>query len=221
MAKKSAARQQNGWAGLEAQSKPSRNKIPPTSPRTTKQKSPYGRYLDAKVGRLETGEFSPHIAEKMQRAFLDALRSRDPLPDEMRVELAFAFEYVCAGYSPELLTPIKRPGGREPPIAKHLQSNAIQYLRWCDDGRISDVSPTKTVSNAYNVGARTVRSWVRAWAGIPTPELHEDYGAKEVTAFMKVSGKQYKRFLPRAIYKRVMRKSETRKVSTKGGIRSP
>lgn len=205
LAMKSAVRQQSQWGGLVARPTPARNKTPPVPSPPSKLQTPYGRYLDAKVVRLETGKFSPDVVEEMQRAFLDALRSKSLLPDEMQVELAFAFEQVCAGIESELLTPIKRPGGREPPIAKHLQSDAIRYLRWCADGRISDTSPTKTVADAYSVDTRTIRGWLTAWKDKPTPVIFEDYGAKQVAAFMKASGKQYKRFLPRAAHRRIVR----------------
>ncbi len=177
----------------------------------------YAAYLDAKwclptVLDEETGEhrYTPEAIGGMQRAILYALRADGPLPEEIRMDLAFAFEEICAGIFSDLLTPVKRGGGRERPIAKHMQADAIRYLRWVEDGRIQDRSPTKTVAEAYEVGERTVRNWQTAWGDIPTPSINEVLGevadkpgidyeklAYLVTRFMKVSGKQYRRFVPK------------------------
>lgn len=133
---------------------------------------------------------------------LDALQSGAHLPDEMRLHLALAFEYICAGVAFDLLTPIKRPGGREPPIAKHAQQDGIRYLRWCADGRIADAAAMSTVATAYQVSTTTIRNWRSAWADRPTPPLFEDYGAEQVIDFMRISGKAYQRFKPKPRAKR-------------------
>jgi hypothetical protein len=164
---------------------------------------PLTRYLDAKcldtVADERTGEHR-HTVEaiaEMQRAILDALQSGEPLNAEMRQDLAFAFEYLCAGIAADLLTPTKRPGGREPPIAKKMQEAAIRYLRWVEDGRIADANPVATVAQSYQVEARTVRNWRSHWQDRPAPSLHDDYGPEQVTRFMKVVGGQYRRFIPK------------------------
>ncbi len=144
-----------------------------------------------------SADSAPEAVAEMQAAMLDALRSGAHLPDEMRVHLALAFEYLCAGVAFDLLTPIKHPGGREPPILKHAQEDGIRYLRWCADGRIADAAPSSTVATAYGVSTATVRNWRTAWADRPTPLLFEDYGAEQVADFMRVSGKAYQRFKPK------------------------
>ena len=163
------------------------------SPRNRKT---YTRYLDAKCLPTPDGKYTPDALNEMQQAILDVLRSDDPLPDEMRRDLAFAFEYLCAGITYDLLTPIKRPGGRKPPIGKHMQEAAIRYLRWVEDGRISDPRPIATVAQAYQVEERTVRNWRDAWRERPTPSLDDAFGHEQVTEFMKVTGKKYRRFIP-------------------------
>ncbi len=160
--------------------------------------SAYRRYVDARCLPTLDGAYAADALQAMQTAILDALRGDGPLPGEMRLHLALAFEYLCAGVSFDLLTPITRPGGREPPIAKHTQQDGIRYLRWCDDGRITDPAPASTVATAYGVSTATVGNWRRAWADRPTPPLFEDYGADQVTDFMRVSGKAYQRFKPKA-----------------------
>lgn len=156
----------------------------------------YRRYLDARdLSRPVGAEWTPAELREMQLAMLDALRSGEPLPDEMRLHLAFAFEYLCDGITFDLLTPIKRPGGREPPIAKRTQDGAIRYLRWCEDGRIADAAAVRTVAAAYGVRDRTVRLWRTAWAAKPAPTLHEDYGTDEVAEFMRIDGRAYRRFV--------------------------
>ncbi|MDO9093999.1 MAG: hypothetical protein Q8R98_17725 [Rubrivivax sp.] len=155
----------------------------------------YRRYVDARCLPTPDGEYTPEALEEMQAAMLDALRAEGPLPDEMRLHLGFAFEYVCAGLADQLLTPIKRPGGREAPIAKSAQQGAIRYLRWCEDGRIEDSSPVRTVAQAFDVVERVVRRWRAAWKDRETPALHEDFGADSVVAFMKADGRVYRRFV--------------------------
>ena len=141
---------------------------------------------------------------EMQAAMLNALRSSEPLPEEMRLHLCFAFENLCAGKADDLVTPVKKPGGREPPIAKHTQEDAIRYLRWCDDGRIKDLSPLGTVGTAYGVGTRTVRNWREGWGDKPTPPLLEDgdtepaVEAERVVECMRHGGNHYQRFKPKA-----------------------
>jgi hypothetical protein len=163
----------------------------------------YADYLDAKSLPTQkdesTGEhrYTVEAIAKLQMAILDALRSDAPLPDEMRQDLAFSFEYLCEGVAADLLTPIKRRGGREPPIAKKMQEAAIRYLRWVESGRIADAEPIATVSMSFQVEQRTVRNWRASWRDRPTPSLHDDYGPEHVTMFMKAIGGQYRRFIPK------------------------
>lgn len=175
----------------------------------------YAAYLDAKLiptDQNESGEhcYTPEAIARMQQAILDVLRADGPIPGEIRDHLAFAFEEICAGIESDLLTPVKRGGGRERPIAKHMQTAAIRYLRWVADGRIKDKRPTKTVAEAYGVTDSAVRGWKRAWRTTPTPDIEEALGepgydeesgneeknlADAVTKFMEVTGKAYHRFI--------------------------
>lgn len=164
------------------------------SPRNRKA---YTRYLDAKCLPTPDGKYTPDALYEMQQAMLDALRSDDPLSGEMQSDLAFAFEYLCAGFTFDLLKPVKRSGGSKPPIAKYLQAAAIRYLRWVEDGHISDPRPIATIAEAYQVAERTVREWRKAWRERPTPSLDDAFGAEQVTGFMKGAGKQYPRFIPK------------------------
>lgn len=157
----------------------------------------YRHYLDAKCLPTPDGRYTPDAVVGMQQAILGVLRSNDQLPNEMRQDLAFAFEHLCTGIAVDLLTPTKRPGGREPPIAKIMQEAAIRYLRWVDDGRLTDARPIATVAQSFQVAERTVRNWRKSWIGRPTPSLHDDFGQEEVTMIMKATGKQYRRFIPK------------------------
>lgn len=174
-------------------------------------KAAYKRYLDASCMPTPNGEYSPAAVGEMQAAMLDALQSGAPLPDEMRLHLCLAFEYLCEGVEFDLVTPVKRTGGREPPIAKKTQEEAIRYLRWCDEGRITDPSPPSTVGTAYGVTTRTVWNWRKGWGDKPTPSLLPmgQYGkvdqkaeAALVGKLMRSGGKQYQRFKPKAKGKR-------------------
>ena len=131
--------------------------------------SPYRRYVDARCMPTPDAKHAADAVQAMQAAMLDALRGPGPLPDEMRLHLALAFEYLCAGIEFDLVTPVRKPGGREAPIAKHAQEDGIRYLRWCEEGRIADSSPVKTIAAAYSVEPRTVRGWRAAWHDRPTP----------------------------------------------------
>lgn len=172
----------------------------------------YHRYLNARCTPTPQGEYSPAAVGEMQAAMLYALQSGKPLPDEMRLHLCLAFEYLCEGIAFDLVTPVKRPGGREPPIAKKTQEDAIRYLHWCDDGRIKDPSPPSTVGTAYAVSTRTVLNWRKGWRDKPTPLLLPLAGgggvnqqaaeADLVGKFMRIGGMQYQRFKPKAKAKR-------------------
>lgn len=106
---------------------------------------------------------------KMQFAVLQALKSGEPLPDEIRRDLAIAFEDLCAGVASDLLTPVRQRGRPHRPIKRHLQEAAIRYLRWVEDGRIADNQAIKTVASRYRVTEQTVITWQRNWEGKPTP----------------------------------------------------
>lgn len=143
-------------------------------------------------------EHLPEAVDEMQAAILDALRTGEPLPLEMQRHLAVAFEYLQAGIAHLLLTPVRRPGGREAPILKHLQIDALRYLRWCEDGRISDSKPLSTVGTAFGVSTKTAGNWSRAWKGAALPPAPAHFGGPEVTEALKTSGAAYHRFRARA-----------------------
>lgn len=164
-------------------------------------KKAYAAYLDAKclptvANEREEHRYTPEAIKGMQQAALAALLAEDPIPGEIRNHLAFALKEVCAGFESDLLSPVKRGGGRERPIAKQMQAAAIRYLRWAEDGRIQDTRPTATVAEAYGVTDRTVRNWNNAWRAEPTMELaNDEWGADVVAALMQSTGKQYHRFI--------------------------
>ena len=167
-------------------------------------KGAYRRYVDARArGIAAQGEKYPaDVVQAMQEAMRDALNGTAPLPGEMRLHLALAFEYLCVGVEFDLVTPVKKPGGREPPIVKHTQEDGIRYLRWCTDGRIQDSAPGSTVATAYGVSTATVGNWRRAWADRPAPPLFDDDSAEQVIDVMRHSGKAYQRFKPKPKAKR-------------------
>lgn len=168
---------------------------------TNSSRKAYADYLDAKClptqVDVSTGEhrYTAEAILKMQLAILDALRSGGPVDDEIRMDLAYAFECICAGLPSDLLQPMKRYGGREPVIARHMQGAAIRYLRWVEDGQIEDKHPISTVAKAYDVTTKTVTNWNRAWQDLPTPGIYEEYGPDAVTRFMKAIGGSYRRYV--------------------------
>jgi hypothetical protein len=160
----------------------------------TKQRSAYGRYLDAIFLPTSEGEYSSEAITEMQHAMLDLLRSEEPMPEEMRRHLSLAFESLCAGVEYDLVTPVRRPGGRVAPILKATQEAGIRYLRWCVKNKIQDTAPTSTVATAYGVGTRAVRYWYKEWGTKATPALRRGLRARHVVSFMEISGKAYQRF---------------------------
>lgn len=161
----------------------------------------YADYLDAKSLPTQkderTGEhrYTVEAIAKMQMAILDALRCDGPVDDEIRMDLAYAFECICAGLPSDLLQPLIRYGGRESVIAKRMQGAAIRYLRWVEDGRIEDKEPIFSVAEAYDVTTKTVTNWNRAWRDSPTPGIYEEYGPDAVARFMKAVGGSYRRYV--------------------------
>ncbi len=149
---------------------------------TPQPSTPYGRYLTA----METTD-----CLQMQEAFLEIFASDQPLPDEMRNRLAIAFEYLCAGVADPLLAPVKRRGGREEPLAKHMQKAAIRYLRWCEDKRF--------VANAYGVSIRTIERWIEEWRDKPIPPFADGFPDEERKyRIIEKAGEAYKRKFQRA-----------------------
>lgn len=150
------------------------------------------RYLDAVYLPTPSGQCSARAISEMQWAMLEALRSTEPLPDEMRSRLCFAFENVCAGVFDELLQPLPSPGQPVPPILRHMQEAAIRYLRWVEDGRIEDHQPKKTVAACYGVTEKTVGNWLDSWDGKQVSDLFDDFQKPEVVKkFMLATGGRY------------------------------
>jgi hypothetical protein len=132
----------------------------------------------------------------MQRSIFELLATGQPLPDEVRNHLLFAFENLCAGARDEILIPVRSKKGGAPgkPIKQHLQTNAIRYLRWVEAGRITDPNAVKMVAAAYDVTEKTVANWVSDWSERPTPDLHEDFGEDTVRRLMIIAGSRYKQW---------------------------
>lgn len=152
-------------------------------------------------GRPLTGgdpEHSPEAVDEMQAAMLDALQTGEPLPGEMRRHLTLAFEYLQAGISHVLLTPVRRPGGREAPILKHLQIDALRYLQWCEEGKIADPRPLSTVGTAYRVATKTAGNWKRNWVESTLPEVPAHFDAAQVYEALQQAGAAYQRFRTKA-----------------------
>jgi HD domain len=151
---------------------------------------PYARYLDAKLKPTPNGRYQPSEIAEMQCAMFEALKTGEPIPSEMQMHLSFAFENLCAGIPDELFM-LPFNGGQAKPIRKHLQGDAIRYLRWVKDGKISDGRPIQNIADWYGVERRSVSRWVKEWGDKPTPGLHEDFGEDVVKCAAIQSGKRY------------------------------
>lgn len=130
----------------------------------------------------------------MQLAFLQALLSHEPLPSEMQLMLADAFEHLCAGIALPLLVPPQRKGGpARNVVAQRMIDAAIRYLRWCGDGRIVETDPVAKVCVAFGVSTRTVARWSADWSGRSDPPLAESFGPDSVVKLMKANGRAFRR----------------------------
>ena len=133
------------------------------------------RYLDAISTPTPNGQYSQSAISTMQNAIFDALRSGDPLPGDMRFDLACAFEELIRGVQPVLLSAQRGPGRPEHPINKLLRKDAIRYIRWVADGRIVDANPIAAVARAFGVHTKTVELWLAEWDGVEIePMVFED-----------------------------------------------
>lgn len=160
--------------------------------------TPYGRFLAAQDLPTPNGEYSTEAIDEMRAAFLDALMAPDPLPSEMQLHLASAFEHLCAGVAVPLLTPAPRKGGPARNVtAARLVEAAIRYLRWCDDRRILDNSPVSTVAASYGVHTQTVTRWLAEWRARPTPPIVDGWDGESVTRFMRSSAGAFRRLTKR------------------------
>ena len=126
-----------------------------------RKKTAYSRYLDAKAKPTPKGKLSSGSLFDMQKALMDALRSGQPLPIEMQMDLAFSFEELVTGNQPELLTVLRGPGKPDPTLKRYLRKEAIRYLRWVSDGHINDKTPLKTVARSFGVTAKAVEIWIK------------------------------------------------------------
>ena len=185
----------------------------------------YALYLDAKEARLMAGGADERLekammreaAAKMQVAFLHVLKTAEPIPDEMRVELAIAFEHLCAGKPVDLFTVVPAPGRKELPIAEMLRKDARRYIAWVKGGRIPDPNPFRSIAQAYGVTERTAHRWYESWSDderlevrlqfkdiyhkndpdYVSPEVEQKRDAAFVEKQMKISGRQYQKFVPK------------------------
>ena len=89
------------------------------------------------------------------------------------------------------LTPVQAADFPEDPVARDAQEAAIRYLRWVEEGRISDQNSIATVADQYKVKEEAVHQWIDNWAGISTATQVE-YRPDDVTRWMKISGRQYR-----------------------------
>jgi nucleoside 2-deoxyribosyltransferase len=89
------------------------------------------------------------------------------------------------------LMPVQAMGLPKDPVAKDAQEAAIRYLRWVEEGRISDQNSIATVADQYKVKAEAVHQWIDTWAGTSTATQVE-YRPDDVTLRMKISGRQYR-----------------------------
>lgn len=68
---------------------------------------------------------------------------------------------------------------------------AIRYLRWVEEGRLTDSDPIFTVAEQYKVRPDKVQCWIDAWSSLSLAS-HEDYRPDDVIRHMKISGRQFR-----------------------------
>ncbi len=135
--------------------------------------TPYDRYLDAKVERLDKAKESEKGRKQTQAAMAEALRehatNKRSLPEEMAADLCFAMRDVAEGFENPLFQPVRGRGsqGRQPTENSCIE-DAVRYLRAVEASIIDDKHPVKTVHEAYGgsdiwggggLARRTILQW--------------------------------------------------------------
>jgi nucleoside 2-deoxyribosyltransferase len=88
-------------------------------------------------------------------------------------------------------TVVPRANLPENPVARNCIEAAIRYLRWVEDGKITNCNAVATVADHYKVREETVQKWIDAWSVISLAS-QADYRPDDVARQMKISGRQYR-----------------------------
>lgn len=164
-------------------------------------KTPYRRYVDAKVDRLKSGKDSDEIQRAEQEALYEALwdyatEKTDQFPREMAADLAFAMREILGGVVPKLFKkhgPATGRGKKLSPTAKDAIVDAVRYIRAVEAGLITDSSYKKTVCEAFSVDKSTVRKWLEndEYAHVTVPGSLQSDQIELIARLMKFSGRHY------------------------------
>jgi len=150
--------------------------------------SPYSLYLHAKYDRLQRGDTLENI-KVMQNAILLALRSDEPLKDEIKTELLVAFESLCKGYEPKLFSVSKGEGAKLKPVLEICIQDAVNFVAGAEifGGKKGKIEAEKLVSEEFGVTAKQARSWVKKYSPQLKSILPKDY-----KRLMEISAQRYK-----------------------------
>ena len=123
---------------------------------------------------------------------LKELRETNPAAVATLTHLARIAGELAVGIIPPGITKVSSAGRKGASWAEKTDIGwAVDYLRACAEGRITDEHPTWTVAEAYGVGIRTVQGWRnRMPANFPSEPLAGDAVQRQ----MRAAGRYYKRF---------------------------
>ncbi|MAR93342.1 MAG: hypothetical protein CML06_21070 [Pseudomonadales bacterium] len=140
----------------------------------------------------------------MQDAILLALRSDEPLENEMKRELRFAFEELCCGHSPQLF--ISQPrGGKKRLIQQLCIQDAVNFIEGakCICGRAGGIESKKLVAQYYGVNVRTVDNWIKQYSANLNSILPKNY-----RKIMEISAARYQLEKSKSKYAKEKAKNE-------------
>ena len=104
----------------------------------------------------------------------------EPIPRELLGILCYAFEALRQGYDDPLFARAsvdtcegKRIPRRTHPEASYLEYHAVSYVKTCKQTNF-DMTPIKTICNAYGVSRTAVYNWEKKYIKAPDNRSEEE-----------------------------------------------
>lgn len=163
----------------------------------------YDRYLAATGVRGRRGKQGPHLTRQIQRAMMDALREHaaggSTLPEEMAIEIAYAFDDALRGRVPAIFRQAPKGHPRNSAIEASCIACGVQYVRAARLGRIKDRTARKTVLKAFGhndgraavasaLGDSVLKKWLASWPD--DPRVHT-LSPRTIEILMRASGRHW------------------------------
>jgi hypothetical protein len=123
---------------------------------------------------------TPVSQDVVANSIMYAYVTNEPIPRELLGILCYAFEALRRGHDDPLFAraAVDTVEGRRIPRGTHpeaafLEYHAVSYVRTCKQTGL-DLSPVRTICDAYGVSRTTVHNWMRKYTRVPDNRSKED-----------------------------------------------